>query len=514
MAGNAILLGSILLLVISAIISPLPDLKREFWHDSLLHNGASYEPKNYAEFKRTVASQSQPLMEYAMRRYITFPLLGMSELSMRIPDMLFWIGSILIVTIMTGVILKRENFSGNLNAQIGILIALLWLTSIDMLPFYATEGRHYSWCLFVSLLWGYSLLLKDNMPKNIFDVVSFVYLNSHFFVWPLVIGIYLLNIAKNLKGGNRGVAARNLGGLMAILIISTGVNWDSLIYFLTTPPRLEGEITPHAALLAEGEKGVEAIIRYVLIYNIYLTLPLSLIVCWYKKLYLLAGSILLTIATITVISIAGNYHMNSRYFIPFSATALLTIMCLLPSALKMLNNKKENKAALALTICILSIISIVKFAVELSRVDSTTLSLKEKNFTNMHKLFAELDEKKTPVAIISLAEWEAVTLRFYSENLREGSHKIEIIEADKKPRNLHSTWLPLKRKNPSLETLIYTAGDREVTGKELDKFEIIYKTRDYIKREIYRAPNDIELFELGDILEELNNPNKLILTPR
>jgi len=405
------------------VLSPLSRFQREFWQDPLRHNDAAYGAQDFSEFKKKVARQSQPLLEYAFRRYLFFPVFGFSERSMRLPDWIFWILSLVVAAWFTYFVLGDRGIGEKNLKLLGVLGVLWWLSTNPILVEYASEGRHYAWCAFFSFVWTYTVIREDSLPSWTFHLASFFYLNSHFFVWPLVGAFYLFRCFK--IGRTRGWKAGFPDAFWGLLILacSLAVNYTSAKHLWMSPPTYSKSLPPPSpSVVIERTWGT--VLLFLKTFQLESIILISIAFSLWKKQKKELGLVFITLGIFLLMRWKSDYRISERYFLPFIGLAWIMYLSFLNVTLLLLRICTKKTSAVYFFLIGLTIYQIYYQYPLLVQVKNIDFS--EANFSKMYRLFREFEEATTPTVILSVAKSETATLDFYQENLRTNGQFIEV----------------------------------------------------------------------------------------
>jgi len=480
------------------IISPLRHVEKEFWQDSLRHNDAAYGAKDYNDFNQRVSWQSQPNLEYAFRRYIVFPVLGFSERSMRLPDWFFWSLTLIFLPFFTYFGLEAFEIKDKTLRLLGVLGTVLWLSNNPTLLSYTVEGRHYAWCAFFSLVWAFTLLKRESLPSWLFHLASFFYINSHFFVWPLVGFFYALDVETQLKSKDFKKAFKPALIGAAIFAGTLAINYSAAEFLWVKPP---GAKPPQEAfsLLITSQKFWDVFINYLNTFWILMILIPALAFSGGRNQRKVVFGFLVTLAIFVLLRVKSDYGITPRYFLPFTGVAWLLFLSFASSGIDFIRAKQKKLLFLTLLLatCFLWVgLGGVALAQDLSK-----LRFPPENFTRLHSVFREFETQNSPVAILSLEGSETTTVDFYQKYLRANEVGITVIRAGQRPDDLKKISQPLLDSQPKSSNFIFLSGQK--CRENPANLRKTYFTKDYYLRCLFEIPSELSLTEIEDLIRNI-----------
>jgi hypothetical protein len=494
---------AIIVQLILGVLGPISKYQDEFWQDSLRHNSYAYSPNDFNEFRKEVSKDFQPIMEYSFRRYIVFPILGLSETTMRLPDLIWWIITLVLLPVLTNTLIKRFGVLDENWRLIFVLISCFWLVNTPTLIRYAVEGRHYSLCALISIIWIHSLFSKGSRNSNLFNIYSLLYVNTHFFVWPLVGLTYLKSIISTAK--EKRIKESIIQTLWAIGIFTFSIilNYKSIERLvIKTPGKKE---TSSISLNEFFPEMFSLINQYIQTFELGFIIIPAIAVAILSKNRQFIFSYLCLLLVLTLIKFTSDYNVSERYFIPFTGIAWVTLITLCIAIPKVLVFNKETGggrkvtyfASLTATIITMSLAGVksMGYIDQISKMDLT-----RENFSKLHEVFSELERLDRPIAITSMARYEAETCEFYATKLRKTASPIYVVRGDLLPWELSETWEPISKKYPDLINLLYTTSE----GREFfDSYPILYQTKHITERYLYELPKNTTRVDLVQILKRI-----------
>lgn len=494
-AISLVAISGILIQVLIGIISPLKQFQNEFWQDPLRHNEAAYGAENFAEFKKKVSIQSQPLLEYAFRRYIVFPILGFSERSLRLPDWFFWILTVIALPVFTyfglGVI-KSEDKSLRFLGSLGVV---LWFSKNPTLLTYAVEGRHYAWCAFFSLVWTFALLKKEALPSWCFHLASFFYISSHFFVWPLVGFFYAADAWSSIRSKNVKSTVKHVCMGLAIFGLAFVINFSAAKFLWVKPPGAKLVDSPFN-LLDVTENINTILFRFFDTFRVGMMAVPAIAFLWFRSQKQLGLSLLVMLCVFFLLTIKSNYPINPRYFIPFTGIAWLIGLGFTAYICELLKNARKSRFLMGM-ISILALGYVCYDGIVLVR-QASHLQLPQKNFTDLYSLFRDFEKQKKPILILSAAGSETTTLSFYTKYLRTNDVGIDLVRASS--ALAEKKRLLLARMYPDSRSFLFGVSQ---PCKESNGLKKVYFTKDTWMRCLFEIPPEISPTELEQIIQKI-----------
>lgn len=512
----------IVLQVVIATIGALNQFDREFWHDSIKHNRICIEAESFKDLRREVGYQSQPLLDYVLRFYIYLPVLGTTERALRLPDLIFYILTLIACTVFSYIWLKDMGIRKKTVALAGAFLSLLYIANIPALSFYASEGRHYSWCVFISIIWVFFAIKKESLPNYAFHGLSFLYLNSHFFVWPLVATFYAYNMVSLWRNNKKREALNALLWGVGIFSISTLLNYNGILYMINSLGGTQSSQTTTikgTLIFPCIKKFGEILYSYLNTLNlVYIILPIITFLAANreKRLSIGIGSTLLTFA---FLAISTDYMVSKRYFLPLTGIAWAAFLYLLGLIItnfhkERTQNIKKNSLKMLLLALSTILISLTLLEPLFKRPSPAQLldgvKFPNENFTSMWKFFEELKTSKKKTIIISLSEWETETLMFYKNKIKDEAPFISVYEVGKGTQTINKILKKRDVNSKDINIFLYTwdtCAWNYYNGNSKTKPTVkrVYCTGDYINRCIYKIEGHESSLELGPIIRELKD---------
>ncbi len=209
-------------------------LQYHMWEDEVHHNEVILKSHSLMELRKDLCSQSQPILEYAIRKLVWFKFLNpINDTALRIPSAFY-----AILTLITGFYFFWRK--GKIYNAVFFVI-LFFAAGIEIQ--YAHEARHYSFVSLAGLLFVMALLnLLDCSSNNkkygarlfLFYLSSLLLLNSHFFSFFLVSGCLFIILCRDIEKKNLLII--NALSILLVFGVTALVNYPALQFLLQAPP--------------------------------------------------------------------------------------------------------------------------------------------------------------------------------------------------------------------------------------------------------------------------------------
>src|SRR5687767_12896345 len=110
-------------------------LRREFWVDEATQAIHTLRPGSFEELRQSVDLHGAPILDFALRKYFWFPVLGHQELALRLPSLFYSLCSIAIAGIVAYRVLRTQVSS--LYSTLAALVCALWCAGQSQEIYYA-----------------------------------------------------------------------------------------------------------------------------------------------------------------------------------------------------------------------------------------------------------------------------------------------------------------------------------------------------------------------------------------
>ena len=301
----------------------LSEWSRPFWLDEADHILCALKSKNFSELRNSAFYFYIPILELILRKWVWFPLLGVSEIAARIPSLVYSLSSVIGASLLTFFYLRREHaWKPEKLIFLSACAALYYCFNYTEIH-YASEARGYSFISLVSLLWFFDeIYLSSTATFKFF--LNLLFLNAHFFSLPFILASYSRRLYRCFGSSLKMFSC--LGELLLILTCT----------FLVNEPEISGLLgfTNHPAsrfsnesLAERARSGIQLLGHFWEIvggpyfYLIILVAPIFLL-CLRKNLivknrYLFCLVYLLLPALLFSIRLISKHEFSDRYFMPF-----------------------------------------------------------------------------------------------------------------------------------------------------------------------------------------------------
>lgn len=462
-------------LLISAfgVANALNQFQKSLHSDTTYHNLAAVNSKTPSEFFGGVGYSSQPILESLMRRFIFVPIFGDNERTVRIPDIFSWFLLTLLLPWLTFKALREEGTHENSLLLASTLLVSLWAASNQLLTENAVFGRHYEWCALISFLWFAAYRQKEFFKSNWFHCLSILYLNSHFFAWPIVGSAYLYQaiVLLNAKKKNRELATC-FALAFIIFLISAIINWEG-IFTLAIGDTFTG--VPKSSNTSQGFlktilSGISLGRTFRSAFEInYAFILLAVVgsgILKRNNKFLLSLGVLL--ASFIVIKGSSGFAFAPRYIIPFFGMAWwivvegVTVTLNLFSWFDEKNKPKVSKSWIKVSPLILASIFLVWFySLSPKRVFQTALKsgIPKENFTAEFFEYEKIKKLDNPSLVIGGGGWPyLITLWYLRDQNKENPKVISTSQDWINSDSAKESLLKFEIRNPRVLSLIAEGG--------------------------------------------------------
>jgi hypothetical protein len=344
-----------------------------------------------------------------------------TELILKTPSLFCSLGAIVLVFYLSLLSWRSWNYP----TVFGLVFAFLVTTWLVLHPTdikLAGFARNYTFVSLISILWfWFYFFRKDESPQR-FWLVSFFFLNAHYFAIPIVLGAYGLDALNEFLRKDRRLAWRNLwqGGLAVglVLLINSPVSY----YILTI-----GSDFQVRSLSDVVAKGIELLGKYFHYTNfplfnssieenvfqsiLFAALILALMVASKRQIAWKIGAFSFLIIPISLLYYAAksNYVFHQRYFSVFLGFGFIVVLLAWEKVIHVLNEPRKQlfQTGIFSAAAILAIVSSLPIFFNYFLADLNMLHIPDANGSNYYKVYTQLKAKRaslqiflnTPIAI-------------------------------------------------------------------------------------------------------------------
>ena len=244
----------LILIFISALVALAIRWPHFFWDAALgqieeeaRHTYSAMSGPLWIDLMRNVVGQTQPILEYALRKFFWLPILGIDERAPRLISLLYGLGSIaLSAQILSTILIEKYSFR-RWSAGFATFLGLSWILLSEQHIFYSVMARHYSFLLFISAAFSYLYFLRGGLERASTRWISFIFINSHFFAL-IPVGVAFAVRFFTL----RGFSARLRLSLEVFLglLATIALNYRALSLLVFSPPSGQEKLSAFAAAVA------------------------------------------------------------------------------------------------------------------------------------------------------------------------------------------------------------------------------------------------------------------------
>ncbi len=387
----------------------LSEWGRPFWLDEADHILCALKSKNFVELRQSAFYFFVPILELCLRKWIWFPLTGVSEIGARIPSLVYSLGTVICASLLTFRYLQRSySWKAEKLIFLSATAALFYCFNITEIH-YASEARGYSFISLVSLLWFFDeLFLSATGPLKF--LLNLLFLNAHFFSLPFILASFSRRLYR--ATGNQSKIFSHLGELLFILTCSFYINEpeiSGLLGFTKHPAsRMANETTAERLW-----SGIQLLYRYwenlggPCIFFVVIALLIFLL-CFQKNLvrknrYLFGLVYLLLPALLISIRIISKHEFSDRYFMPFMGLGFsYFIFCL-----KSIAATKYEKHLYMLTL-VTAVACVIRDNQKITMVSEIHRN------SSYVEIFNQISAKnKTPIILAALPAWQTHISELY-----------------------------------------------------------------------------------------------------
>ena len=379
----------------------------------------------------------QPLLDYVLRKYLWFPAFGHQEFGLRFPAFAYSVFAAALVFFIAYRVLRRSPLEKQW-ATLGAGLIGLWFAYNGLEISYATEARHYSLVLLMSTVWVSSFVFFTTPAGYpIFLTASVLFLNTHFFSYPLVAAGLAYELGKKLRRGEADSARRLAIFAFAAFALSIALNLPAFSRLIFIPPSL-GVVDP--AFTNRFQSMLDLYQRFFS----YLEFPLFSAGVW---LFLFAGTMLLFRRTFPrgrerlrrlgllfflvvpftffIVRSSTNYFFYDRYFTPFFGLGVVLLILLVDSGLVLLQTVMANWPISARNVrraTAVALSALFIFLIQRDAVHWTTVISPNQNFTGTAALFDYVKKRGEPTVFVISPCWAALVVNFYWRFIGQRPH--------------------------------------------------------------------------------------------
>lgn len=431
------LLAGVLLL--RAVELRIPEITRPFWEDEIHHNEpilASPTLTALSEHNMMIA-QSQPLLDFVVRKFFWFPIHGHQEYALRLPSLVYGaLAGPLAFFLAFGIFRRRDSSFAEATA-LAFLVGL-WAVDHPQLIYDSGEARHYSLVAALSLAWCLLFFLRDATPRLPFVVITLLFANVHFFALVLVATGYAWWIQQGLRQRRFFDVALAAGTLGAVIATLWFFERPQLEMLLSNPPNrtVSGEVPFLAGLHAALGGGFDLWLDF----QTYLAFPLP---WWLWWAVLCAGALLLRARFLAPLVAAGlllmpaflaycrmrsSYTFAPRYFSPFFGIGAAAVAAALLLGARGYTRIVASRPAwrrpiLATGAVALAVMfSVPAFALRIGP-DVSKLHRPPQNFSPYYRVYEEIKRSDLPVFVLHNHCYANDIPRMYFDHIGEHPYR-------------------------------------------------------------------------------------------
>jgi hypothetical protein len=220
------LVGAFAFLWILHLSLRLPLLKSGLWLDEAAANLVILENKDFFSLRRGVDFLYQPILDFVVKKYFWFRIFEFNELSARIISIFY--SSINLAVWYFGtfkIFSKNRGFALSAAFFLGI-----WFCFLPYEIEQAGEARTYALVALASSVWFFSYyFFRKNGRLFPFLISTMFYLNSHFFVIPMVVFFTSLLSLEIYRKGETKRALSVFSWIIFLILITAYLSFPSLL---------------------------------------------------------------------------------------------------------------------------------------------------------------------------------------------------------------------------------------------------------------------------------------------
>lgn len=403
----------------------LPQISRPYWEDEVHHNFAVLNARSALDLPKNIKHHMQPCLDYLLRMYVWLPIVGQAELSFRLPSLASRL--LVIAGVFSGgwLFLRRQQFGVPAALTISFLLGW-WVVRMPTENYLAVEARHYAFVSLMSLLWAMIAVLPERPHAGMLFLGSFLFANTHFFAVPLILAVYLMEMAEATIGKDVPRALRLIAALGGLLTLTVLVNFKPLFFSFQSP--LSADRLTLSKAIAAG-------MRIWWDYQAYLALPAPLLIVWLplftriKKSNvrrLLACIYLVMPAFFIYVRLRTSYNFSPRYYTPYLGLGVVAMLLFIDSLVDWIKMIGERWPTLQVkptwTPIAASLVGCLAAAVSIHDLYShrEQLALPAWNFSPYYHNYAALQTEKAPVFLLAHEKLPGDVPLFYLNHVARG----------------------------------------------------------------------------------------------
>jgi hypothetical protein len=429
-------IGILAMLFFHALELRLPGITKNFWQDEMQHNFSVIHPTHLKWMLQLISSQQQPFLDYFLRKYFWVMMFGHNEITLRIPSIIYSLGTVSLCFTVPFYFLKNRNLPTFYVLAASVITALFALNNPTEIR-YSVEARHYSFASFASVIWISIFLFYNGKHKNLlFALASFLLFNIHFFSIPLILGGYTYIIADSLFRKAYKECVISFLFFVGVFAISIGINYQAFLHMMSRPP---GAVDANYSIAESIDLGLNKyrtfMTRYMFLYFSPLVLFLINLVFIRRpenqKLILLTFIIMPLF--LIYVSTRSDYGFVLRYYTPFFGIGLGLLTLALYNVYNMIEHVQHfikdrkklsiirNSIATIFIGFILVSFNVQSFLASLAG-DHDRIKLPPKNFSEYYQIYQEIKEPRVPLFIINSQGWGDFTVYLYMRWMGKAGH--------------------------------------------------------------------------------------------
>jgi len=394
---------SFFLVLLGAAVLRLSSVIQPFFQGEILHATSILSAQHLKDFQEGLASQLQPMFEYALRKVLWFPLLGNHERSLRLPNLFY---SLLLVSL--GFWLTYFYFLKQIKArrELALLYATLIGCSVAIFTseiYLISIGRHYSLISALSLIFCWQILSVEHPSFKRAVIAALFLANTAFFSFSLIVGAFAwlaleAFFEKKYKRMFQWMAAAVLVPLISIKL--NAVAWYSMNH------STDSQLRPIATALSEG---FSLWLRFLQLHGKSYVFSLAVWVIVfarirnvkYLRLVFLTGVVVP--AFLVLAKAKSSYPFSDRYFSSFIGLQIMALFLVLEGMLYFWRTAvsahlRKHRVVQTIALVILAIaFGVPTLAIEAGRTKTPRIS---PNFSPLYRAYRELLELDHSILVI------------------------------------------------------------------------------------------------------------------
>ncbi len=432
---------ALIAILLRALEVRLPSITRALWEDEIHHNYLILWADNLYKILEYMGAQSQPFLDYFLRKIVWNNLFGYNEITFRIPSLFYSLFTIAFGYFVTYLFFIKARASHILSIACGTIVGV-WILNNPTEIHYSAEARHYSLTSLISLLWFYFFFMYDKEnKKTILFMVSLAFANTHFFSFPIILSGYFIDSTVDLFNKNYKSSILNCVAVIAIVFISIKINFSAWHWITNAPPG-KTTIDIYQGII-EGDRLWNKFISYL---SFPIPLRLIIIIMFFNIRSLIAPKILYYLFFILPLffvytKLNSSYPFGLRYFTPFFGLGFVIIVYFIfyfytffervPDVvgkfMTFLQISKHNYRLKA----ILTWAFIISFSYQfhIQRIplnlyrEINKIKMPSMNFSYYYDIYQELKNERVPIFLINEHCWANDIPKTYFEFIGSGYNK-------------------------------------------------------------------------------------------